>query len=106
VLGYINSLSVVHVKDLEKMKLDNETLKKYTSVLYPNLCGIHPEFLDPRVSAGTLNRIRVIAQATTDEELLASMGIAPQRRIEIISGSPFFAYEIKQNLAYTQFLST
>ncbi|KAA6386027.1 MAG: hypothetical protein EZS28_018447 [Streblomastix strix] len=97
-LQYTGSHHQQHQPSEEKENISN-------TLIDPSIAGIHPQFLDPRIITATLNRIRVIAQCTTDMLILTSMNIQQERIEQIIAGAPFKEYEIINNLAYISFLA-
>jgi hypothetical protein len=81
-------------------------MQELSSLLLPNIAGIHPKFLDPRLISEAANRIRAISQITCDRYILNAMGLTEARITLVIKGDPFNNIEISNNLAFLTYCSS
>jgi hypothetical protein len=76
-----------------------------STLIRPDIAGINPVILDPRVIADAANRIRVLIQMTGATALTGALGLGVDRTRDVCRGGRFTDEEIRENLAFFCFLS-
>jgi hypothetical protein len=56
-----------------------ESIQELSTLIVPNIAGVNPKYLDPRLIAEAANVVRSIAQVTNDRYFLFAMGLDEDR---------------------------
>jgi hypothetical protein len=64
-------------------------MQEYSTLILPEIAGVNPVFIDPRLVAEAANRIRAFTQVIQDTFFLFSMGLDEQRSTQVAQGEKF-----------------